>query len=104
MFNKRADAALVLENILFAGALVDKSDTHSLIQKRKLAQTFRQYVITENSIGEDLRAGFKTNVGAGLAGVANNTQRRFRLPEVICLMMNFTAAAYGQIQGFGQRI
>src|SRR6266480_3860569 len=98
MLDEGADAALVLEAVFLAGAFVREDYLYPGIQKRQFAQAFGQDVVAEKGVGKDDRAGVKTDISTGLAGVADDAERLLRHAEVILLVVNLAAAADGQLE------
>ena len=58
------DAALVLERVAFAGALIAEGDLHAAIQKRQLLQAACTACCRRTFVAEDLRVGLERGFGA----------------------------------------
>jgi len=61
VLHKGADATVILEDILFVGALVGDADADAAVEKRELSQPLRQHVVVEIGVAENLIARICTN-------------------------------------------
>src|SRR5207248_8778201 len=66
-------------------ALVDELDANAGVQERELAQPFREDVVVELDVGEDLRARPEADDRTAIWRLADRGERRRGLAEVIFL-------------------
>ena len=59
------DAALGVEGLFLAGALVGELDGQALVEEGQLAQAVFERVVIERGVVEDLRVGLEGDLGAG---------------------------------------
>ncbi len=98
------DAALVLENILLAAALIQQSDAHTGVEERKLAQALGENVVVKLDIAEGVGARLEQNIRAGPVGLPDRLQGRLGLSMAVLLAVGFTVAMDGHDQPLGQGI
>ena len=80
-----AEAVVVLERFLFAGAVVGDGDPHALVEEGELLHALLQRGVDELGGREDLRIGLEGGLRAALGGVADAADvaswgRRARIP------------------------
>ena len=71
VFDELGNAAVVLERLFFARALVGQLDAQALIQKRQFAKANFQRVVIERYLVEDLWVRLEGNARAGPLGHAD---------------------------------
>jgi hypothetical protein len=98
------EAAFVLENLRLLVALVDQFDAHAGVEERQFAQTFRERVVVEGDVGENLRARLEAQRRAFLIGITDGRERRLRLSQPIFLPMQLAVAPDQQLQIIRERI
>ncbi len=97
-------AALVLEGLDLAVALVGEIDAHTGVEERQLAQAFGEDVVVELDVGEDDRRRLETNARAGAIGGTGDGERRDRFTQAIFLLVKLAVAVDGELQHFGERV
>ena len=88
----------MLENIGLVLALVHELDAHAGVEKRELAQPLGQDLVIELDVGKDLRARLEAHHRASLGGLADDSQRRDGIAQVILLAMHLPVPVHGQQQ------
>ena len=83
VLDERDDAALVVELVVLAVALVVERDENAAVQERQLAQALRQRVEAEDGGLEDLGVGLEGDLGAAALGRAGDFERPRRRAALI---------------------
>ncbi len=104
MSDESFQSTFVLKDFRLLVALVHQFDADTGIQKRQFAQPFRQRVVVERNVREDLRAGLEAQCGAAFGRLAHRDQRRLRLAEAILLAMEFAVAPDIEFEEIGKRV
>ena len=104
MLDEGGDAALVLEHVLLAAALVQQLDAHPGVEEGQLPQAFGQDVVLEHEIAEYLGAGLEPDVGAGGAGLPRRLERLLRHPEAVSLVVDLAVAPDRELEPFRQGV
>ncbi len=98
VLHERLQSAGVREHVRAVLALVDELDANAGVQERELAQPFREDVVVELDVGEDLRARPEADDRTAIWRLADRGERRRGLAEVIFLAVELAVAGDGELQ------
>ena len=104
MLDKRDDAALVAEHLLFFFALIFEGDCQSLIEERQLSKTLGQHVEAELQDFENLTVRLEGDFRSTFFGLAGCGKRGRRFAALILLFKDLAVLPDFQLQPFGERI
>src|SRR5690606_1500051 len=97
-------AAVVLEPVALAIALVVDGDEDAAVQKGKLAQPLGERVEAVLRRFEDLRIGPEGDLRTTLLRSARDLQRTCRHAALVALLIDLTVAPDLEIQPLGERV
>src|SRR5437763_1802121 len=98
VLHERLQSAGGREHVRAVLALVDELDANAGVQERALAQPFREDVVVELDVGEDLRARPEADDRTAIWRLADRGERRRGLAEVIFLAVELAVAGDGELQ------
>src|SRR5688572_4601569 len=104
VLDERHDAAVVLELVALAVALVVERDQDAAVQEGELAQPLRQRVEAVLGGFEDLSVGPERDLGAAALGRARRFQIRDRGSALVALLIHLAVAPDFQIEALRQRV
>ena len=102
VLDERDDAAVVVEAVVLAVALVVERDSDAGVEERELAQALRQRVEAEVRRLEDLRVGLEGDLGAALLGGAGDDEIGERLAALVDLLVDLFVAPDLEIETLGR--
>src|SRR4030095_1097213 len=104
MLDQRERAAVVLELVGLAVALVIDGDENSAVEERELAQPLRQGVEAVFRCLENLRVGFESNLRATSLSGACDFERFDWRPTLVALLIDLAIAPDLEIEPLRQRV
>ncbi len=104
VLDERGDAALVLEAVLLAVALVLEGDEDAAVEEAELAQALREGVEAVGRGLEDLQVGLEGDLGAALVGGARLLEARLRHPAGVALAVDLALAPDLDLERLGERV
>jgi hypothetical protein len=104
MLDEGLDAALVLEDVLFAAALVQQADAHAGIEEGQLPQALGQNIVVKLDVVEGAGTGLEVDFGTGALGLADDLQAPLGLTVVILLAIGLTVPVDGHDQALGEGV
>ena len=99
-----AEAVVVLERFLFAGAVVGDGDAHALVEEGELLHALLQRGVDELGGREDLRIGLEGGLGAALGGVADAADVGLGDAALVFLVVDVAVAADFDLAPFGEEV
>src|SRR5919106_1300259 len=104
VLNKRDDAALVAEDLLFFFSLIFEGDRQSLIEERQLAQPLSQGIEAELQDFENLTVRLERDLRSALLRLTGRGERSQWFATLILLLEHLTVLPDFQLQPFGECI
>src|SRR4051812_2370029 len=98
MLDERDDAAVVLELVALAVALVVDGDEDAAVEERELAQPLRQRVEAVFGGLEDLRIGLERHLRSAPLRGAGHLERLHRGPALVALLIHLAVAPDFEIE------
>src|SRR5215472_3726512 len=104
ILHERLESAGVCEHVVLVLALIDELDAHARIEERQLAQSFREDVVVEADVGEDLRAWLEADGRTAVVRLAHNRERSHGLAQVVLLAVELAIASNRELEVVRKRI
>ena len=98
------DAALVVERLAVAGALVAEDDLHAAVEEGQFLQAAVEDVVLEVGVGEDLRVGLEGGLRADAVGAADAADVGRGHAALVFLLIDVAVAADLDLAPLGEEV
>ena len=104
VLDEGADAAHVLEPVMFARTIVEQIDDEATVEKRQFPQAARKDGVVKVDVLEDFRTWAERDGSPGVVRISNCSEGGNRVPVPVLLHPDVAISANTQRQAFGQGI